>query len=64
MLICDSDAEHMMGETQAKKLFNAIKGPKDYMKFTVEEAAEAHCQIGALAILYQKTFDWLDEFFN
>jgi esterase/lipase len=64
MLICDSDGEHMMGETQAQKIFNAIKGPKDYMKFTAEEAAEAHCQIGALAILYQKTFDWLDEFFN
>jgi len=38
--------------------------PKTWMLFTVEEAANAHCQSGAKSVSFQRMFDWLDEFFD
>ena len=62
MLVIGHEGEGIFEEGQASKLFNRLKGPKDLMVFTIEEAAEPHCQIGASSISYQKVFDWLDEF--
>ena len=65
MLICDAEAEDIIEESQAKTLFDAIpNNNKEYLLFTVEETAEAHCQPSAFSVLYQRTFDWLDEFFD
>jgi len=65
MLICDAEAEDIIEESQAKTLFDAIpNNNKEYMLFTAEETAEAHCQPSAFSVLYQRTFDWLDEFFD
>lgn len=63
MLIVDAEGDVLMPLGQAKKLYDAIKGSKDWMFFTIDEGAEAHCQSGAHATLYQRTFDWLDDFF-
>jgi hypothetical protein len=52
-----------MGEGQPAKLYARLTCPKDMLVFTIDEAAEAHCQIAALSVLYQRTFDWLDEFY-
>jgi dienelactone hydrolase len=64
MLIVDAEGERIMGEGQPDKLYARLTCPKDLMIFTIEEGAEAHCQIAALSVLYQRTFDWLDEFFG
>ncbi|MGZ7117021.1 MAG: alpha/beta hydrolase family protein [Methanobacterium sp.] len=63
MLIIDSEKEQFFAG-QPKKLYDALKSPKDLMLFTAEEAAEEHCQAGATSLSHQKIFDWLDNVFN
>ena len=43
MLIADSEKEQFFAG-QAKKLYDALQSPKEFMLFTVEESAEEHCQ--------------------
>ena len=59
-LICDGEEEHFF-EGQAKKLYDNLECPKEFMLFTVEEAAASHCQSGAEAISAQRIYDWLDD---
>ncbi len=60
VLVMDGEAE-AFSAGQAKKLYDALKGPKDYMLFTAEDTGLVHCQAGALAVSGQRMFDWLDE---
>lgn len=60
MLVMDGTGE-TWGKGQAKKLYDALKCPKDYMLFTAEDSASKHCQTGAPAVSTQRMFDWLDE---
>jgi pimeloyl-ACP methyl ester carboxylesterase len=60
MLIMDGTGE-TWGAGQAKKLYDSLTCPKEYMLFTEEDSAAAHCQIGAPALSAQRMFDWLDE---
>lgn len=59
-LIADSEGDKDM-PGQAKKLFDAVKGPKEFMLFTKDEGAEEHCQMGALLISNARILDWLDD---
>lgn len=60
MLVVDSqDDRDMPG--QSKALFDALKGPKDFLLFTREEGAEEHCQIGASFLSNALILDWLDD---
>ena len=61
-LVCDAEAESDL-QGQAQKLYDALTCPKEYMLFTDEDAAEQHCQMGAMAISHQRIFDWLDKTF-
>lgn len=58
ILIVDSESEHFF-PGQAKKLFDAIKGPKEFMLFTKQEGAQLHCQIGAIMITMERQLNWL-----
>jgi pimeloyl-ACP methyl ester carboxylesterase len=49
---------------QAKKLYDLLKCPQEYILFTSEEGAEDHCHIAALSLANQRIFDWLDETFT
>jgi hypothetical protein len=60
MLICDGEEEHFF-EGQAKKLYDLLICPKEFMMFTVEEAAASHVQHGAEALSSQRIYDWLDD---
>ncbi len=60
MLVVDSEADHDL-QGQAKELYDALKCPKEYMLFTTEEAAEEHCQMGAVMISGERILNWLDE---
>jgi hypothetical protein len=46
---------------QPQKIYDALKAPKQLVKFTSEDGAENHCQSGALAYLHEVVFNWLDE---
>ncbi|MCG2740799.1 MAG: prolyl oligopeptidase family serine peptidase [Syntrophaceae bacterium] len=60
ILIVDSEADRDM-PGQARMLFEALKPPKDFMLFTIEEGAEEHCQMGAILISNARILDWLDD---
>ena len=60
MLIVDSERDMDM-PGQAKQLYDALKCPKDFMLFTVEEGAEEHCQVGATMISNERILNWLDD---
>ena len=58
--ILDGTAEEFTSG-QAKKLYDALKCPTDYMLFTAEDNGLAHCQTGAPSVSSQRMFDWLSE---
>jgi len=60
MLIIDSESDYTL-EGQAKKLYNNLKSPKDFYLFTKDQSAQAHCQMGAIAISNEVIFNWLDK---
>ena len=60
MLVVDGAAEEFT-RGQARKLYDALKSPKDYMLFTEQDTGLVHCQTGALSVASQRMFDWLDE---
>ena len=59
-LVMDGEAE-AFSTGESKKLFDALKAPKDYMLFKAEDTGLVHVQTGALAVSSQRLFDWLDE---
>ncbi len=59
MLVIDSEAD-MFYKGQPEKVYNSLKSPKTLLKFTREQTAEAHCQMGAIAISNEMILDWLD----
>lgn len=60
MLIMDGTKD-TWGKGQAKELYDSLNCPKEYMLFTEEDSAAAHCQTGGPAIATQRMFDWMDE---
>lgn len=59
-LVMDGEAEAFT-TGEGKKLFDALKSPKDYMLFTAEDTGLVHVQVGAMAVSSQRLFDYLDE---
>ena len=59
MLVVDSEDDMDM-PGQARQLYAALKGPKEFMLFTREEGAGDHCQIGAAVLSNERILDWLD----
>ena len=46
---------------QPEQLYEHLSCPKTFICFTTEEGAEEHVQAGAMTLLHQRLFDWLDE---
>jgi len=63
MLVIESEAD-MFFKGQAKKLYDELECPKDFILFTKTETAQAHCQVGATAISNEIIFNWLDKIFK
>ena len=61
MLVIKSEKDHFNLD-QPKKLYDALKtNNKTFLEFTTEQAADAHCQMGAIAFSNEKIFNWLDK---
>jgi len=60
VLVVDSEKDTDM-PGQAMQFFNALTGPKTFLMFTAEDAAEDHCQAGAGVLSNERILDWLDE---
>jgi esterase/lipase len=60
MLVIDSEAD-MFYKGQPEQLYGLLKSPKMLLQFTRQEAAQAHCQMGANAISNELIFKWLNK---
>ncbi len=58
-LVVESVSDDMFAG-QPQNLYDALQCPKTYVVFTREEAAQAHCQLGANSLSNEKIFNWLD----
>ena len=59
-LVCEAEGDHFFAG-QPKMLYDALSGPKTFMRFTAEDGAEEHCQFGALLLYNHRVFEWLDK---
>lgn len=58
-LVMDGTEEMTPGE--ARKLYDALTCPKEYMVFDPTTTAQTHSQMGSYATATEFLFDWLDE---
>ena len=56
-----SEGEAPMFLTQAREFYQALKFPKKLHIFSIDEGADAHCQVNNLTLMQEVVYDWLDE---
>jgi len=62
-LVCEAEGD-IFFKGQPQELFDHLKCPKTYMRFTESEGAGAHCQVGAGRLAFARMYDWLDQTFG
>lgn len=62
-LVCEAEAD-LFFKGQPQELFDHLTCPKTLLRFTKEEGAGAHCQVGAARLAYSRMYDWLDQTFS
>lgn len=62
-LVCEAENDHFF-PGQPKDIYDALRCPKTYLRFTADEGAGEHCHTGALLLFHQRTFEWLDNTLN
>ncbi|MGA2181439.1 MAG: alpha/beta fold hydrolase [Bryobacteraceae bacterium] len=60
MLIADPEGEQFF-PGQAQKLYDALRCPKAIVRFTREQGADQHCEVGAPGYRDFCIYNWLDE---
>jgi len=45
---------------RAGRLYDALTGPKTFIRFTTAEGAGDHCEASARSVYIQRAYDWLD----
>jgi hypothetical protein len=48
---------------QANEVYDALTVPKHFYIFSIEEGADAHCQLNNFSRMQQVVYDWLDDVF-
>ena len=59
-LVCDAEGD-LFFKGQPQQLYDHLTCHKTLMKFSVEDGAGAHCEVGAGRLAFARIFDWLDE---
>ena len=62
-LICEAEGD-IFFRGQPQQLFDHLTCPKTLVRFTKEEGAGAHCQVGAARLAFARIYDWLDQTFG
>ena len=58
--------QHLLGKpvdplsSGSQAFFDLLQCPKQLIRFTVEEDADGHCEMGNRSLLNRRTLDWLD----
>jgi pimeloyl-ACP methyl ester carboxylesterase len=63
VLVCEAADDLFFGgehETEPRRLYEHLTGPKTLLTFTEEEGADAHCHVGAQRLAAGRIYDWLD----
>lgn len=60
-LVIGNENDKKAWRDQAQILFSALKCPKEYMYFTNEEGAGAHCQAGCRCYANDRIFNWIEK---
>jgi hypothetical protein len=58
-LVCEAEGDHFFAG-QPQRLYEALTCPKTLRRFSADEGAEEHCQLGALLLFNHQVFSWLD----
>nr|WP_319488553.1 alpha/beta fold hydrolase [uncultured Caproiciproducens sp.] len=61
VLVIGNEDDKKDWRNQAKILYDALKCPKEYMYFTNEEDAGAHCQAGCRIYANDRIFNWIEK---
>ena len=67
MITCPTlvlDPENDMFPGEARRMFEALRCPKELISFTAAEGAGEHCQEGAILLFEQRVFDRLAALLN
>jgi pimeloyl-ACP methyl ester carboxylesterase len=59
-LVMEADGDQFF-RGQPEQVFDTLRSPKTFARFTAEDGAENHCQSGALAYKDEVVFNWLDD---
>jgi fermentation-respiration switch protein FrsA (DUF1100 family) len=59
LLITEPEGEQFW-PGQSRRLYDALPGPKELVRFTEAEGAHLHCEPLGRALCEQRVFDWLD----
>jgi len=59
-----TQAENDILGNGAGAFFDALRCPKDLMRFSAAEGADRHCEMGNRSLLNRRVLDWLDEQFR
>ncbi len=59
-LVCEAEGD-LFFKGQPQALYDHLTCAKRLLRFTVEEGAGDHCQVGASRLAFARIFDWLDE---
>jgi len=60
-LLIMEGTEEAASPGQSKKLFDALRSPKEIMIFDSTTTAQLHCQTGGLAYASDRLFDWIED---
>lgn len=59
-LVMDSENDEDM-PGQARRFYDALTCPREYMLFRAEDGADEHCQVGAYILANERLLAWLDK---
>lgn len=60
-LVGEHEGREVVGQTE--EFAAGVCGPVTERRFSIEEGADSHCQVGNLRLAAQVIYDWLDELF-
>lgn len=61
MLVLAGEDDHAVPIEMAEDFLELLTCPTTYRKFTTEEGAAEHCQVGNIRLATSVIYDWLDE---
>ena len=63
VMVCEATDDLFFGgdtDSEPRRLYQHLTGPKTMLTFTAEEGADAHCHVGAQRLAAGRIYDWLD----